>query len=181
MKKERTVPWSSWEGRSQSFRACNNQLSPNWPQSPVATTIITIVACSWKVRKKLSLFFYIVFRLLVLPQPQDFQCFAPRIHSGDCNTNPIRILKRRRTCLNCISNLTTLKGRSLEESLNELPVKETVIHGQDMELGLCIHCHGLPPDLLHFRLERELQKWLDFLLCFLATLGQPAKWGGNIN
>jgi hypothetical protein len=31
----------------------------------------------------------------------------------------------------------TLERRCLEEPLNELPVREAVIHSQDMELGLC--------------------------------------------
>ena len=37
--------------------------------------------------------------------------------------------------------IDTLERRCLEEPLNELPVREAVIHGQDMELSLC-NCHG---------------------------------------
>jgi len=50
--------------------------------------------------------------------PQELQRLAPGIDSGD------------------------LEGRGLEEPLDELPVREAVIHGQDMERGLCGHRHG---------------------------------------
>jgi len=50
--------------------------------------------------------------------PQELQRLAPGIDSGD------------------------LEGRGLEEPLDELPVQEAVIHGQDMERGLCGHRHG---------------------------------------
>ena len=38
---------------------------------------------------------------------------------------------------------TTLEGRGLEEPLDELPVREAVVHGQDMERRLRgHHRHG---------------------------------------
>ena len=50
--------------------------------------------------------------------PQELQSLASAIDSGD------------------------LEGGGLEEPLDELPVREAVIHGQDMERGLCGHRHG---------------------------------------
>lgn len=81
-------------------------------------------------------------------EPQELESLGPRIHGGNCRN-------KERDCLRChaiAGNTTsyaangirrimaclidTLKRRCLEEPLDELPVKDAVVHGQDMERSL---------------------------------------------